>query len=142
MFMGQYDHSIDTKSRIIVPADYREELGESFVVTRGLDGCLFLYPEREWQAFMEKMQQLPSNQSTRKLQRQFLSKAKEVALDKQGRILIPGFLREEAGLEKDVVFIGMMNRVEIWDKSRLDAQELEAEEETLEHVMDELNISL
>lgn len=142
MFMGQYEHSIDAKGRIIIPAKYREDLGESFVVTRGLDGCLFLYPEEEWQAFVDKLQNLPSNQNTRKLQREFLSKAMEVTLDKQGRILIPSLLRVEAALEKEVVFVGMMNRVEVWDKSRLEAQELEGDEGTLEAAMDELDISL
>jgi MraZ protein len=142
MFMGQYEHSIDAKGRVIIPAKYREDLGESFVVTRGLDGCLFLYPQAEWQNFVEKLQSLPSSQNTRKLQRQFLSKAMEAALDKQGRILVPALLREIAGLEKEVVFVGMMNRVEVWDKNRLNQQELQEDEESLEVTMDELDISL
>lgn len=142
MFMGQYEHSIDTKGRVIIPAKYREELGENFVVTRGLDGCLFLYPQPEWQNFVEKLQGLPSNQNTRKMQRQFLSKAMEVVLDKQGRILVPSLLREIAALEKEVVFVGMMNRVEVWDKERLKQQEMQEDDEALEETMDELDISL
>ncbi len=142
MFMGQYEHSIDAKGRIIIPAKYREDLGENFVVTRGLDGCLFLYPNEEWQAFVDKLQNLPSNQNTRKLQREFLSKAMDVSLDKQGRILIPSMLRTAAALEKEVVFVGMMNRVEIWDKERLEAQELAEDDGALEDAMDELDISL
>lgn len=142
MFMGQYEHSIDTKGRTIIPAKYREDLGETFIVTRGMDGCLFLYPNAEWQVFADKLQKLPSSQSTRNLQRKFLSKAMEVTLDKQGRILIPSMLREVAALEKEIVFVGMMNRVEVWDKSRLEAQELEEDEEALEAAMDELDISL
>ena len=142
MFMGQYEHSIDAKGRVIIPAKYREDLGESFVVTRGLDGCLFLYPQNEWEAFVAKLQQLPSNQNTRTIQRQFLSKAMEVALDKQGRILVPALLRSSAALEKEVVFVGMMNRVEVWDKSRLEEQEMQEDEEALEATMDELDISL
>lgn len=142
MFMGQYEHSIDAKGRTIIPAKYREDLGERFVVTRGLDGCLFLYPQAEWQNFVEKLQGLPSSQNTRKLQRQFLSKAMEVALDKQGRILIPSLLREIAALDKEIVFVGMMNRVEIWDKDRLMQQEMQDDEEALETTMDELDISL
>lgn len=142
MFMGQYEHSIDAKGRIIIPVKYREDLGETFVVTRGLDGCLFLYPPEEWQTFVEKLQELPSNQNTRKIQRQFLSKAMEVVLDKQGRILIPALLRQVAALEKEVVFVGMMNRIEVWDKSRLEAQEVEEDEEALEANLDELDISL
>lgn len=142
MFMGQYEHTIDSKGRTIIPSKYREDLGETFVVTRGLDGCLFLYPFPEWQAFVDKLQQLPSNQKTRKIQRQFLSKAMEVTLDKQGRILIPSLLRVNAGLEKDIVFVGMMNRVEVWDKMRLAEEESEEDEALLDETMDELDISL
>ena len=140
MFMGQYEHSIDTKGRVIIPAKYREELGENFVVTRGLDGCLFLYPQAEWQNFVEKLQKLPSNQNTRKMQRQFLSKAMEVVLDKQGRILVPSLLREIAALKKDIVCVGMMNRVELWDKELLHQQEMQQDDEDLEETMDELEI--
>ena len=142
MFMGQYEHTIDTKGRTIIPAKYREDLGDEFVVTRGLDGCLFLYPSAEWQKFVEKLQQLPSNQNTRRIQRQFLSKAMEVSLDKQGRILIPGLLRESAGLTKEVVFVGMMNRVEVWDKAKLQDEEEAEDEASLDETMDELDISL
>ncbi|MCD7825100.1 MAG: division/cell wall cluster transcriptional repressor MraZ [Clostridiaceae bacterium] len=142
MFMGQYEHSIDAKGRIIIPSKYRDDLGDSFVVTRGLDGCLFLYPLKEWTTFVEKLQQLPSNQNTRTIQRQFLSKAMEVSLDKQGRILIPALLRGEAALEKEVVFVGMMNRVEVWDRKRLEEQELRQDEEALEATLDDLGLSL
>ncbi len=142
MFMGQYEHTIDTKGRTIIPAKYREDLGDEFVVTRGLDGCLFLYPSAEWQKFVEKLQQLPSNQNTRRIQRQFLSKAMEVSLDKQGRILIPGLLRESAGLTKEVVFVGMMNRVEVWDKAKLQDEEEAEDAASLDETMDELDISL
>ncbi len=142
MFMGQFEHTIDAKGRTIVPVKYREELGETFVVTWGPDGCLFLYPAGEWQKFTEKLLELPSNQNTRKIQRQFLSKAMEVTLDKQGRILIPAILRTGAGLEKDLVFIGMMNRVEIWDKATLEQQEMAEDAQGLEEAMDELGISL
>ena len=92
--------------------------------------------------FVEKLQQLPSNQNTRKIQRQFLSKAMEVSLDKQGRILIPALLRTSAALEKEVTFVGMMNRIEVWDKNRLEAQEMQDDDEVLEEAMDELDISL
>lgn len=142
MFMGQYEHTIDAKGRTIIPVKYREDLGELFVVTRGLDGCLFLYPQNEWKSFVEKLQQLASSQSTRKLQRQFLSKAMEVTLDKQGRILIPAILREAAALEKEVVFVGMMNRVEVWDKGRLAEQELQEDEAMLEEALENLDIPL
>ncbi len=142
MFMGQFEHTIDTKGRTIVPVKYREELGEEFIVTWGADGCLYLYPQTEWQEFVNQLKKLPSNQNTRKIQRQFLSMAMEVTLDKQGRILIPAKLRTSANLEKDLVFIGMMNRVEIWDKSTLEAQDDADDAVSLEDAMDELGISL
>lgn len=142
MFMGQYGHTIDAKGRTVVPVQYRQSLGDTFVITRGLDGCLFLYPLQEWQVFVDKLQALPSDQKTRKLQRQFLSKAMEVTPDKQGRILIPALLRDKAGLVKDIVFVGMMNRIEIWDKARLEAEEDEEDGSLLEMVMDGLDISI
>lgn len=142
MFMGQFEHTIDTKGRTIVPVKYREELGEEFIVTWGADGCLYLYPQDEWKQFVDKLSQLPSNQNTRKIQRQFLSMAMEVTLDKQGRILIPAKLRTSANLEKELIFIGMMNRVEIWDKATLETQEQEEDAASLEEAMDELGISL
>ncbi len=142
MFMGQYEHTIDAKGRTIIPAKYREELGDNFVVTRGLDGCLYLYPLEEWQQFADKLQSLPSNLKNRQIQRQFLSKAMDVSLDKQGRILVPAMHREMAGLEKDIVFVGMMNRVELWDKARLAQEEIAENDELLATAMDELDISL
>ena len=142
MFMGQYEHTIDTKGRTIIPVKYREELGETFVATRGLDGCLYLYPAADWQEFVDKLKSLPSNLNNRKIQRQFLSKAMEVSLDKQGRILIPAMLRELAGLEKDISFVGMMNHVEIWAKDRLEQEDVSESAEMLETAMDELDISL
>ena len=141
MFMGQYGHTIDVKGRTIIPAKYRERLGSTFVITLGLDGCLFLYPLQEWQSFVDRLQSLPSNQKTRKLQRQFLSKAMEVTPDKQGRILIPSILRDKAGLSKDIIFIGMMNRVEVWDKTRLEEED-EEDEVSLCQIMDELDIPI
>lgn len=142
MFMGQFEHTIDAKGRTIVPVKYREDLGDEFIVTWGPDGCLYLYPQQEWEQFAHKLRSLPSSQKTRRIQRQFLSMAMEVALDKQGRILIPSKLREIAKLDKDLVFIGMMNRVEIWDRSTLESQEQEEDEIALEEAMDDLGISL
>ena len=118
MFMGQYEHTIDAKGRTIIPAKYREGLGETFIITRGLDGCLYLYPSDAWQEFADKLQSLPSTLQNRKIQRQFLSKAMEVSLDKQGRILLPATLREFAGLEKDVLLAGMLDHIEIWNEER------------------------
>lgn len=121
MFMSEYTHSIDAKGRVIVPVKFRESLGDEFVVTQGLDGCLFVFPNEEWNNFEEKLKSLPmSNKDARKFVRFFLAGAAMVEMDKQGRILIPPVLRGFAGLEKDVVVVGVGNRVEIWDKSRWD----------------------
>ncbi len=117
MFMGQYQHSIDAKGRLIVPAKFRDGLGEHFVVTKGLDNCLFAYPEAEWKVFEEKLKQLPlTNTGARKFVRFFFAGAVECELDNQGRIMVPTHLREYAGLKKDVVSIGVNNRIEIWNK--------------------------
>ena len=120
MFTGEYNHTIDAKGRIIVPSKLREELGEVFVVTRGLDGCLFVYPDCEWKNFVEKLKDLPGTMQARKLQRAFLASAVYCEIDKQGRVLIPSNLREHAGLEKDVVFAGLNQKIEVWSKERWD----------------------
>ena len=119
MFMGEYSHSIDTKGRLIIPAKFRELLGEEFVLTKGLDGCLSIYPMDEWNAFEEKLKALPlTNKSARTFSRFFVAGAASCELDKQGRILVPATLREFAGLEKDVVLTGSLNRIEIWSKAK------------------------
>lgn len=119
MFMGEYNHSVDTKGRLIIPSRFREELGDEFVVTKGLDGCLFVFPNNEWHAFEEKLKTLPlTNKSARQFARFFVAGATPCELDKQGRILLPQTLREFAGLEKDVVLTGMLNRLEIWSKAK------------------------
>ena len=117
MFMGQYNHTIDTKGRLIVPSRYRELLGEEFVLTKGLDGCLVIYPMEAWEAFESKLRTLPlTNKNARTFSRFFVSGACTCELDKQGRILIPQSLREFAGLEKDVVLTGALDKIEIWSK--------------------------
>ena len=119
MFMGEYSHSIDTKWRLIIPAKFRELLGEELVLTKGLDGCLSIYPMDEWNAFEEKLKALPlTNKSARTFSRFFVAGAASCELDKQGRILVPATLREFAGLEKDVVLTGNINRIEIWSKEK------------------------
>lgn len=117
MFLGQYQHSIDAKGRLIVPAKFRDDLGERFVVTKGLDNCLFAYPQEEWRVFEDKLKQLPlTNPGARKFVRFFFAGAVECELDNQGRIMVPPHLREYAGLKKDVVSIGVNNRIEIWNR--------------------------
>lgn len=119
MFMGEYSHSIDTKGRLIIPAKFRELLGEEFVLTKGLDGCLSIYPMEEWKAFEEKLKALPlTNKNARTFSRFFVAGATTCELDKQGRILVPVTLREFAGLEKDVVLTGNITRIEIWSKQK------------------------
>ena len=119
MFMGEYSHTIDTKGRLIIPSKFREELGETFVVTKGLDGCLFVFSDEEWKAFEIKLKSLPlTNKNARQFARFFVAGATPCELDKQGRILLPATLREFAGLEKDVVLTGMLNRIEIWSKEK------------------------
>ena len=119
MFMGEYNHTVDTKGRLIIPSKFRELLGDEFIVTKGLDGCLFVFPQDEWQAFEEKLRTLPLTQKgARQFTRFFVAGATPCELDKQGRILLPATLREFAGLDKDVVLAGMLNRIEIWSKAK------------------------
>ncbi len=121
MFIGEYQHNIDPKGRLFIPARFREGLGDSFVVTKGLDGCLFAYPRPEWDALEQKLKSLPFTKGdARAFVRFFFSGAALCETDKQGRILIPVSLREFASLEKDVVVIGVSSRVEIWAKSKWD----------------------
>ncbi|MDT2773233.1 division/cell wall cluster transcriptional repressor MraZ [Enterococcus durans] len=119
MLMGEYRHNIDTKGRMIVPSKLREELGEEFVLTRGLDGCLFGYPMSEWQNLESKLNEMPlAKKDARTFVRFFYSAATECELDKQGRINIPSTLRNYAALTKECVVIGVSNRIEIWDEER------------------------
>ena len=119
MFIGEYQHGLDPKNRIIVPAKLREGLGNTFVITKGLDGCLYAYPLDEWKILEEKLKTLPlTNKDARAFVRFFFSGACEVELDKQGRGLIPQNLKEYAGIEKDIVSIGVLSRVEIWSKEK------------------------
>ena len=117
MFMGEYSHTIDAKGRLIIPSRFREQLGEEFVLTKGLDGCLSIYPMDEWTAFEEKLRALPlTNKNARTFSRFFVAGATTCELDKQGRILLPAALREYAGIEKDAVLVGMGSRIEIWSR--------------------------
>lgn len=117
MFMGEYHHNIDNKGRIIVPSKFRDELGDMFIITRGLDQCLFGYPLTEWKLIEEKLKGLPlTKKDARAFTRFFFSGATESELDKQGRINIPAPLLQYAKLEKECVVLGVSNRIEIWSK--------------------------
>jgi len=129
MFMGEFQHSIDDKGRVIIPAKFREGLGDKFVATKGLDNCLFLYPQAEWENLEQKLKALPFTKAdARAFVRFFFSGATECETDRQGRILIPGNLRGYAKLERDVVVIGVSSRVEIWSKEEWNRYSQEAEQ--------------
>ena len=128
MYMGEYQHTIDEKGRMIIPAKFRDELGSSFVITRGLDQCLFVYPMSEWAVMEQKLKALPLMKSdARAFTRFFFSGAVECELDKQGRVNIPGNLRDHAKLEKECVVIGVSTRVEIWSKEAWDSYSQQSE---------------
>ncbi|HBT20120.1 MAG TPA: cell division/cell wall cluster transcriptional repressor MraZ [Peptococcaceae bacterium] len=130
MFMGEYEHTLDTKGRVIIPAKFRDELGDRFVVTKGLDNCLFLYPMNEWEQIEQKLRSLPFNRSdARAFARFFFSGACECEVDKQGRVLLPANLRRYADLDKEVVIIGVLTRVEIWNKENWEKYSRETREE-------------
>lgn len=116
MFMGEYHHSIDEKGRITIPSKIRYELGEIFIVTRGIDNCLFVYPKEEWNNIINKYKELPNTKDARNFMRFFLSGASECEFDKQGRINIPSPLTNYASLKKEVIVIGVNERLEIWSK--------------------------
>ena len=117
MFMGEYNHTVDAKGRLIVPSKFREQLGDEFVVKKGLDGCLFVYENTEWKALEEKLHALPlTNANARKFSRFFLAGATTCEVDKQGRILLPAVLREFAKIDKDAVLVGVGSRIEIWSR--------------------------
>lgn len=140
MFMGEYQHNIDEKGRMIVPAKFRNGLGDRFVLTRGLDNCLFIYPMEEWEILENKLKNLPlTKKDARSFTRFFFSGAVECELDKQGRISVPQTLRSYSKLEKECIVIGVSNRVEIWSKSTWDEYAIESEEsfeEIAENLMD------
>ncbi len=122
MFLGEYRHSIDDKGRLIIPSKLREQLGDSFFITKGFDQCLFIYTQEEWYKFIEKLDTNPmKKKDARRIQRFFVAAANECTLDKQGRILIASHLREYSELDKEVVLIGVSNRIEIWSKENWDA---------------------
>lgn len=119
MLLGEYRHNVDVKGRVSVPSKFRGDLGQSFIVTKGLDNCLFMYSKSEWETFENKLKALPlTNNDARSFMRFFFAGATECEVDKQGRINIPQLLREYAGIKKDVVIVGVSTRAEIWDTSR------------------------
>ena len=119
MLIGEYEHSIDTKGRLIMPAKLRTDMGEKFIITKGLDGCLFVFSQNEWSNFESKLKELPlTNKNARDFVRFFLSGATECEIDKQGRFLLVNTLREYAEITKEVIIIGVGTRLEIWNKDK------------------------
>lgn len=138
MFIGEYQHSVDPKGRVIIPTKLRDGLGEKFVVTKGLDHCLFAYPQNEWSLLEEKLKNLPlTSKDARAFVRFFFSGATECELDKQGRALLPLNLREHASLEKDIVLIGVSTRVEIWSRDKWE-EYIEGESENVDSIAEKM----
>ncbi len=143
MFIGEYIHTLDDKGRLAIPAKFREALKQGAVVTRGLDQCLFVYTAEEWRRLAEKLASLPLGQSaTRAFSRLMLAGAMDVELDKQGRMVVPEYLRSAAGLKKDVVLAGLYNRLEMWDADVWEKYKTatESESNALAEKMGELGI--
>lgn len=143
MFMSEYNHTIDTKGRLIVPSKFREQLGDEFVVTKGMDGCLFVYANEDWNAFEQKLTSLPLiNKEARKFARFFLAGAAQVEVDKQGRILLPSNLRDFAGLEKDVVLVGVGSRIEIWSRENWENMDADSDMDDIAATMESLGLTI
>lgn len=137
MFTGEYHHNIDAKGRLIIPSKLRDDLGDNFIVTRGLDGCLFLYPQRHWNTIINKYKELPDTKNKRQFLRIFLSGATTCEYDKQGRINIPKPLTDYAALEKDCIIIGVDEKLEIWSKERWETF-ISDNEENMSEIADSL----
>lgn len=143
MFLGEYQHSIDEKGRVSIPAKFRSDLKSGVVVTRGLDRCLFVYPKQEWEVMARKLAALPiSQKKSRAFARLMLAGAWDAKLDSQGRIMVPGYLRQYASLHKQAIVAGLYNRLEIWDEGAWVAykQVTEAESDNIAEAMTDLGV--
>jgi MraZ protein len=129
MFIGEYHHSVDEKGRMAVPAKFRAKLKNGAVVTKGLDNCLVIYPRSEWETLAEKLSSLPISQAnTRAFSRLMLAGAMDIELDKQGRVIVPEYLRKYAHVKKKVVVAGLYNRLEVWNEDKWEEYRTETEE--------------
>lgn len=143
MFIGEYSHNLDDKGRLAIPKKFRSVLSKGAVVTRGLDECLFLYTKSEWQKLAEKLANLPFAQAnTRAFARLMLAGAMDVEVDKQGRIILPDYLRKYSGLKKEVIVAGLYNRLELWDedKWRVYTKRTEEQSNKIAEQMSELGV--
>lgn len=144
MFTGEYKHSVDSKNRLSIPSKFRDKLGESFYITKGLDNCLFVFSMDEWQTFELKLKALPlSNTKARAFARAFFAGATECELDKQGRVLIPQSLRSHASIDREVYVNGAGSRIEIWDSNKWETYNamLTSSMDELAQDMEDLGIS-
>lgn len=138
MLMGEFNHNVDSKNRIIIPSKLRESLGEAVIISKGLDGCLYIYPENEWKVFEEKLKSLPmTNKNARAFVRFFYSGATEINPDKSGRALIPKSLMEYANIKTEVVSVGMIDKVEIWSKEKW--EEYNDSENNMDEIAEQMN---
>ena len=143
VFMSEYNHTVDAKGRLIIPSKFREILGDEFVISKGMDGCLFVYANDDWKAFEEKLTSLPLiNKEARQFARFFLAGAAQVEVDKQGRILLPASLRSFANLDKDVVLVGVGSRIEIWDKEKYEALSADENMDDIANAMEALGLTI
>lgn len=143
MLMGEFSHTLDDKGRIVIPSRFRDDLLQRFVITKGLDGCLFLYPSEEWGHLVEKLHQLPmTNPNARSFMRLFMAGAHEVEVDKQYRVTLPPKLREYAAIEKEAILIGVSGRAELWSAQRWAQYQAGAQDdfETIAEKMVELGL--
>ncbi len=130
MLIGEYKHTIDNKRRLSIPAKFRKELGRKMIITRGLENCLFIYPEKKWEEIMKKWEDAPTTQSKfRSFFRIMIAGAMEVSLDQLGRILVPDYLAKYAGLKKEVAICGLSNKLEIWDVKKWEDYKKKAEKD-------------
>ena len=132
---GKFEHVIDPKGRFIMPAKLREGLGDSFTVTIGLDGCLYIYSDEGWEKFTQELATLPGKADDRRLKRAFMENAACCDIDKQGRVLIPETLRKKVGIDKEIILIGMIDKVELWSRERHEAQ---SNNEPIEDIVENL----
>ena len=138
-FSGEYHHSLDAKGRLIVPSKFREILGSHFWIGRGFDQCLQIYDDEDWEAFAARLKELPSNsKQARELVRYFMSGTMEMEIDRQGRILLPAQLRKLAGIDRNVVFVGMGTRGELWSEEAYTSYDLEHTSESISAISEEL----
>jgi len=143
MFMCEYSHTVDAKGRLIVPAKFREVLGDAFVICKGLDHCLYIYSNEDWETFAKQLSSLPlTNKAAREFVRFFLAGASPVEVDKLGRILVPASLRSFAGLDKDVVLAGVGHRIEVWSKEKWEGESGGDDMDEIAETMDQLGITL